>query len=71
MRCGVFLFGPSFGVISTQTNNAEFAEFVTATNYKTDSEKFGWSFVFVLQVSPELNAKITQSVRDAPWWLPV
>ena len=36
----------SFWIDSKEVTVAEFAEFVTATNYKTEAEKFGWSGVF-------------------------
>ena len=38
-----------------KVTNAEFSEFVGNTSFMTDSEKFGWSFVFHLAVSPVTN----------------
>jgi len=29
-----------------RVTNAQFADFVNATGYKTEAERFGWSFVF-------------------------
>jgi sulfatase modifying factor 1 len=49
----------------------EFQKFVAATNYQTESESFGWSFVFHTAVPEETKAKITQAVLGAEWWLPV
>jgi len=37
-----------------ETTNAEFLEFVTNTNYTTEAETFGWSFIFVYFVSEKV-----------------
>src|SRR5690606_15481137 len=37
-----------FFIDITAVTNAQFQEFVSATGYKTDAEKFGWSYVFHL-----------------------
>lgn len=34
-----------------------------AQKYKTEAEKFGWSFVFQDFVSEELKSKITQRIK--------
>lgn len=39
----------SFFMDEHEVTVAQFAEFVTATNYKTDAEKFGWSGVFDIE----------------------
>lgn len=49
----------------------EFAKFVEATSYVTESENFGWSFVFHTAVPEHIKANITQAVLGAEWWLPV
>src|SRR5436190_3844074 len=36
----------SFWIDKTEVTVAEFEKFFTATNYKTDAEKWGWSGVF-------------------------
>ena len=54
-----------------ETTNEEFQEFVDATNYVTDSEKFGWSFVFHQELSNEQLQSIHQAVKGVEWWLPV
>jgi len=51
--------------------NAQFSEFVRNTGYETESEKFGWSFVFNMSLSKETMEIITQAVEGVPWWLPV
>ncbi|MBW7461077.1 formylglycine-generating enzyme family protein, partial [Paenibacillus sepulcri] len=44
-------------------SNAEFARFVEATGYITESEKFGWSYVFHLLVSEATARTVTRSVE--------
>jgi len=48
--------------------NQEFLTFVKATGYKTDAEKYGWSFVFEHLISDETKATVTQKVKQTPWW---
>jgi formylglycine-generating enzyme len=60
-----------FCVEETEVTNAQFARFVAATGYVTDSERYGWSFVFESWV-PELTlGTIDQAVQGSPWWVPV
>lgn len=40
--------------------NERFAEFVGNTSHVTTSEKYGWSFVFLLMLSEQQNREITQ-----------
>jgi formylglycine-generating enzyme len=52
--------------------NAKFARFVEATNYKTEAERFGWSFVFWAQIPPErFNQLVVDTVAAAQWWCKV
>ncbi|HEX4168758.1 MAG TPA: formylglycine-generating enzyme family protein [Bryobacteraceae bacterium] len=52
--------------------NARFAEFTRATSYKTDAERYEWSFVFQGHVAPEHRPQLTaDTVLQAPWWLRV
>ena len=46
-------------------SNARFAEFVDATGYRTDAERYGWSFVFGGVPARRLPAD-TRAVADAP-----
>jgi len=55
-------------VIDTQAvSNTHFTEFVGATGHETDAERFGWSFVFVGHLDPEVAAT-TAGVVGVPWW---
>lgn len=55
-----------FRISSTTVTNAEFAAFIDATGYKTEAERFGWSFVFWAQVPEEIGA--TAAVQGIEWW---
>ncbi|XP_064154799.1 formylglycine-generating enzyme isoform X2 [Anguilla rostrata] len=54
-----------------EVSNQEFQKFVNATNYVTEAEKFGDSFVFEGLLSEAVKSQISQAVAAAPWWLPV
>ena len=52
--------------------NERFAEFVDATEYRTEAERFGWSFVFRGDMAPEaISRLVTDTVLEAPWWCKV
>lgn len=50
----------------TVVTNAQFAEFIQATGYQTEAERFGWSFVFWAQVPKSIGA--TRGVVEVEWW---
>ncbi|KAK3742480.1 hypothetical protein QZH41_016467 [Actinostola sp. cb2023] len=54
-----------------EVSNAEFELFVNQSDYVTEAEKFGDSFVLVSRVSKDLQNDIHQAVAAAPWWVPV
>ncbi len=58
---------PFFASLYPVTNQ-QFAEFVAATRYRTDAERFGWSFVFKDQIQHQMNHV---AVLGAPWWFRV
>ena len=47
-------------------SSADFAAFVDATGYLTESERIGWSFVFAGLLPDDFPP--TQAAADAPWW---
>jgi len=51
--------------------NEQFNDFVNATGYKTEAERFGWSFVFHLFLNQEQLSKVTQRVVGSDWWCKV
>lgn len=60
----------SYFIDRYEVSNRQFEEFVLATNYVTESEEFGWSFVFDSAIPPKIKQNITQAVLGAEWWLP-
>ncbi|MCD9024552.1 formylglycine-generating enzyme family protein [Cohnella silvisoli] len=52
-------------------SNEKFNQFVNESGYVTEAERYGWSFVFHLFVSPETARRVTQSPVQTPWWLVV
>ena len=61
----------AFRIGATTVTNAEFAAFVRATQYVTDAERFGSSFVFYLQLGEAGRAAAPAVVSGLPWWVPV
>jgi formylglycine-generating enzyme len=61
----------SFYIDVTTVTNEQFNAFVNATSYKTESERFGWSFVFMGHLT---GAQISMSARGgnrvlgSEWW---
>jgi sulfatase modifying factor 1 len=52
--------------------NERFREFVNATGYRTDAERFGWSFVFWAHIpKQQFDRLVTDRVPAAPWWCQV
>ena len=55
--------------IDTKTvTNREFKVFIDKTGYKTDANKFGWSFVFHKFISRRTSSQVTEAVSGAEWW---
>lgn len=61
----------AFEIAAATVTNVEFADFVRATQYVTDAERLGSSFVFYLQLPPERRIIARHVVAGLPWWLPV
>ncbi|WP_269523366.1 formylglycine-generating enzyme family protein [Coraliomargarita parva] len=59
-----------FWLDTTTVTNAQFAEFVDATGYVSESERFGWAFVFIGQLSGSKQRKLRESktVQGLQWW---
>jgi len=58
----------SFYMDKTAVTNAAFQKFVNETGYKTEAEKFGWSFVFENFLPGHIRKKQPPSPPDTPWW---
>jgi formylglycine-generating enzyme required for sulfatase activity len=66
------VFVSAFHIDPKAVTNAQFAAFVKATGYRTEAERFGWSFVFAAFVTGEaVHRVLNATVPQAPWWLPV
>jgi formylglycine-generating enzyme required for sulfatase activity len=57
---------PPLRVDAYAVSNVRFADFVAATGYETDAERYGWSFVFGGLLPHDFPD--TRSVAAAPWW---
>ena len=52
--------------------NAQFVEFTRATQYRTEAETFGWSFVFQGHILKERYAELVdRTTPGVPWWCKV
>lgn len=61
----------AYSIDETPVTNAQFREFVKETKYRTDAEKYGWSFVLNSSLSKEVLAESEQHIQDAPQWVAV
>ncbi|HLR36462.1 MAG TPA: formylglycine-generating enzyme family protein [Chitinophagaceae bacterium] len=57
-----------FSITPTTVTNKEFATFIQDTAYKTDAERYGWSFVFYALLSNEILATKPKVAVSTPWW---
>ena len=65
------IFLSPFYMDKYEVSNDDFKVFVDETSYRTESEFFGWSFVFNTAIPEAIKGTITQAVLGAEWWLPV
>ncbi|MCR2820595.1 formylglycine-generating enzyme family protein [Lederbergia panacisoli] len=61
----------SFYIDKYAVTNEQFKQFVDETNYITEAEHFGWSYVFHLFCSKETLKNNPQRVAAVPWWVAV
>ncbi len=57
---------PPFRIDRFAVSNRQFAAFVDATDWRTDAERYGWSFVFGGLLPDDFPP--TRGVEQAPWW---
>nr|WP_322725692.1 formylglycine-generating enzyme family protein [Streptomyces spongiae] len=60
-----------FRIDTTAVTNARFADFVRATGYDTEAERYGSSFVFHTMLHSRARGAVLGAVAGAPWWLGV
>lgn len=55
---------------ATTVTNEQFSKFIESTDYLTESERFGWSYVFMGQLpkSKQRKLKPDRSVKGLQWW---
>jgi formylglycine-generating enzyme required for sulfatase activity len=62
-----------FHLDRTTVTNSRFSRFVEATGYRTEAERFGWSYVFHLLVPAKIKRKLNNGrrVQGLQWWIAV
>ena len=61
-----------FSIDRSTVTNQVFRKFVQATGYRTEAERFGWSFVFWLHIpKARFDELVEDTVLAAPWWCKV
>lgn len=61
-----------FRIDRDPVTNDSFRRFVEETNYKTEAERFGWSFVFWSHIPKDrFQQLVADTVAAAPWWCKV
>ncbi|XP_077998546.1 inactive C-alpha-formylglycine-generating enzyme 2-like [Glandiceps talaboti] len=60
-----------FKIMKYPVTNSAFRKFIRAKKFKTEAEKFRWSFVFEAFVKEEIRKNITERIETSPWWVPV
>jgi len=60
----------TFFMDATAVTNSQFEEFIRATGYKTEADRFGWSFVFRAQLprSKQRRLEDSSTVMGLQWW---
>jgi len=51
--------------------NWDFEQFVKETGYRTEAERFGWSYVFELLALDQVRNEVNRVPYGVPWWLVV
>jgi sulfatase modifying factor 1 len=61
-----------FYIDAAPVTNAQFGEFMRSSGYRTEAERFGWSFVFQGHIPEERRAALVEdTVLAASWWCKV
>src|SRR3982750_2619212 len=60
-----------FAIACHAVSNLQFGDFVRATSYTTDAERFGWSFVFEGLLPEDIKRNVGSRAAETPWGVPV
>ncbi|THD63491.1 MAG: formylglycine-generating enzyme family protein [Bradyrhizobium sp.] len=60
-----------FSIACHAVSNLQFGDFVRATGYVSDAERYGWSFVFEAFLPSATKLAIGSRTAGTPWWVPV
>ncbi len=60
-----------FQIACHAVSNLQFGDFVRATGYTTDAERYGWSFVFEGLLTDAQKRELKTRAAETPWWVPV
>jgi formylglycine-generating enzyme required for sulfatase activity len=58
----------AFWMDATAVTNEQFNAFVNAIGYRTEAERFGWSFVFIGHLGAKQRATLGAFVQGSEWW---
>ena len=58
-----------FAIACHAVSNLQFGDFVRATGYTTDAERYGWSFVFDGLLSDDAKRAAASRAAETPWWI--
>ena len=61
----------AFHISKFAVTNQQFAEFVRKTGYRTEAERFGWSFVFRNRILGLAAPPAGYAMPGTPWWVRV
>ncbi|CAE6966977.1 SUMF2, partial [Symbiodinium sp. CCMP2456] len=61
----------AYAIDETPVTNSQFREFVKETKFRTDAEKYGWSFVLNSTLSKAVLQESGQYIESAPHWVAV
>lgn len=59
----------SYFLDAAPVTNEAFRVFARATKFKTDAERFGWSFVLRDVIPERILKTINETLPNAPWWV--
>eukprot|EP01116_Phalansterium_solitarium_P011422 TRINITY_DN27095_c0_g1_i1.p1 TRINITY_DN27095_c0_g1~~TRINITY_DN27095_c0_g1_i1.p1 ORF type:complete len:380 (-),score=66.87 TRINITY_DN27095_c0_g1_i1:83-1222(-) len=63
-----------FYIDQTEVTNRQFSRFLKSVaknataSFKLETDKFGWSYVFIHHLSPATLSQTENVVQNAPWW---